>query len=82
MKGWYFKKNENDSSGAFFPASGYRNSSGGLADVGIYGDYWSAGVNSAVSAYSLYFSSVGVYPFDSNYRAYAYPVRPVKGGGA
>ena len=81
--GWYFKKNENDSSGAFFPASGYRYySSGGLTNVGVGGGYWSAGVGSATSAYYLGFSSGLVYPLGSLYRAYAFPVRPVKGGGA
>ena len=81
--GWYFKKNENDSTGAFFPASGYRAySSGGLADVGIYGDYWSAGVRSAPYAYFLFFFSGRVFPLFNGSRAYAFPVRPVKGGGA
>ena len=82
-KGWYFKKNENDSSGAFFPASGYRSSSsGGLTNVGVFGDYWSAGVYSAASAYYLHFSSGYVSPLYNYSRAYAFPVRPVKGGGA
>ena len=81
--GWYFKKNENDSSGAFFPASGFRGSSnGGLAVVGISGDFWSAGVNSASNAYYLYFNFGSVYPLSNNNRANAFPVRPVKGGGA
>ena len=81
--GWYFKKNENDSSGAFFPASGYRNlSSGGLTNVGVFGDFWSAGVDSATLAYYLYFYGGLVYPLNSLYRANAFPVRPVKGGGA
>ena len=80
--GWYFKKNENDSSGAFFPASGYRNnSSGGLTNVGISGFCWSAGV-SAINAYYLSFSSGGVSPLSASSRASAFPVRPVKGGGA
>ena len=81
-KGWYFKKNENDSSGAFFPASGYRNSSGGLANVGIGGDFWSAGVYSATSACNLNFSSGSVNPLFNRNRVNAFPVRPVKGGGA
>ncbi len=76
--GWYFKKNENDSSGAFFPASGYRsNSSGGLTNVGINGGYWSAGVYSASNAYYLNFSSGNVSPLLSRNRANAFPVRPV-----
>ena len=81
--GWYFKKNENDSSGAFFPASGCRNySSGGLTNVGVSGYYWSAGVYGAAHAYRLLFLSGDVYPLHNYYRASAFPVRPVKGGGA
>ena len=81
--GWYFKKNENDSSGAFFPASGFRSySSGGLSNVGVYGVYWSAGVYDATYAYNLLFNSSVVSPLDSNYRAFALHVRPVKCGGA
>ena len=76
--GWYFKKNENDSSGAFFPASGYRNnSSGGLSDVGVNGGYWSAGVSSSSAAVCLIFGSGYVSPLIYNYRAFAFPVRPV-----
>ena len=76
--GWYFKKNENDSSGAFFPASGYRYSSfGGLMYVGDEGSYWSAGVNSATNACNLRFRSGSVHPLSSNFRAFAFPVRPV-----
>ena len=78
VNGWYFKKNENDSSGAFFPASGYRNnSSGGLSDVGVNGGYWSAGVSSSSQAGCLIFGSSIVGPLYYNYRAYAFPVRPV-----
>ena len=83
--GWYFKKNENDSSGAFFPASGYRDqSSGGFSNsnVGILGYCWSAGVLNANNAYNLYFGSGHVYPLFNVHRASAFPVRPVKGGGA
>ena len=81
--GWYFKKNENDSSGAFFPASGYREYSiGGLAYVGIDGYYWSAGVDSATNVCNLNFSSGYVLPINNYTRARAFPLRPVKGGGA
>ena len=76
--GWYFKKNENDSSGAFFPASGYRdNSSGGLSDVGVNGGYWSAGVRSSSQAGCLIFGSSTVAPLYYNNRSNAFPVRPV-----
>ena len=81
--GWYFKKNESDSTGAFFPASGHRNlSSGGLTYVGVSGDCWSAGVYSATNAYNLGFGSGYVHPLHYSRRAFAFPVRPVKGGGA
>ena len=81
--GWYFKKNENDSVGAFFPASGCRYStSGGLAYLVIRGFYWSAGVYNATHAYYLSFNSGNVSPLNNDDRAYAFPVRPVKGGGA
>ena len=81
--GWYFKKNESDSTGAFFPASGHRfQSSGDLRYVGVYGDYWSAGVYDASSACHLRFGSGLVNPLYYSSRAVAFPVRPVKGGGA
>ena len=76
--GWYFKKNENDSSGAFFPASGYRdNSSGGLSNVGVDGLYWSAGVSSSHQAGCLIFGSGYVSPLYYNNRSNAFLVRPV-----
>ena len=76
--GWYFKKNENDSVGAFFPASGYRDSSsGGLTNVGVDGLYWSAGVRSSSHAGCLIFGSGYVHPLYYNNRALAFPVRPV-----
>ena len=76
--GWYFKKNENDSVGAFFPASGYRgNSSGGLTNVGADGLYWSAGVRSSFQAGCLTFGSGYVAPLYYNDRAHAFSVRPV-----
>ena len=81
--GWYFKKNESDSTGAFFPASGHRfQSSGDLRYVGVYGDYWSAGVYDASSACHLRFGSGLVNPLYNDSRANAFSVRPVKGGGA
>ena len=81
-KGWYFKKNENDSSGAFFPASGYRFIfTGGIMYIGSKGSYWSAGVGGADYACSLSFDSGNVNPlYNSSFdlsRAAAFPVRPV-----
>lgn len=61
------------------PASGYRSySSGGLRDVGDYGDYWSV-TPLGNSAYSLRFSSNGfVYPSLNFDRASGYAVRKIK----
>ena len=77
--GWKFKRNDNDTAGNFFPASGYRNhSSGGLNGVGSYGYYWSAAPASAASAYYLYFGAGVVNPLNNINRAYGFSVRPVR----
>lgn len=76
--GWYFKKNSSDTTGIFFPASGYRNhGSGSLSSVGSGGYVWSAAANSRNYACYLYFNSGDVYPQNSNYRASGVSVRPV-----
>ena len=77
--GWKFKRNDNDTAGNFFPASGYRNySSGGLNYVGSSGYYWSAAPASAASAYYLYFGAGVVNPLNNINRAYGFSVRPVR----
>ncbi len=78
-KGWMFKRNDNDTVGNYFPASGYRNySSGALYAVGSYGCCWSSAPGSATYAYYLDFHSGYVNPLGLNYRAYGFAVRPVR----
>ena len=61
----------------WYPASGYRHSSGGnFGDVGINGHCWSASPYSSYSAYCLFFGSSGsVNPSSRDYRAYGFSVR-------
>ena len=63
----------------WYPASGYRNSSGGrLYNVGYYGFYWSVSPDGKY-AYCLYFSNYGrVYPASDYDRAYGQSVRCIK----
>lgn len=76
--GYYFKKNSSDTSGVFFPASGYRYySSGSLSDVGSYGCVWSAAAYSQYYAYYLSFLSGYVSPQNYGNRAFGLSVRPV-----
>ena len=76
--GYYFKKNSSDTTGVFFPASGYRSySSGSLLDVGSYGFVWSSAADSQSGAYRLYFDCGYVNPQYYYYRAYGFSVRPV-----
>ena len=61
----------------FFPASGYRSSSGGtLGNVGSYGYAWSASAYSDNYGRNLYFYSGSWYWNGSN-RAFGFPVRAV-----
>ncbi|MDR0833534.1 MAG: fibrobacter succinogenes major paralogous domain-containing protein [Candidatus Symbiothrix sp.] len=61
----------------FLPAAGYRiYSNGALARVGTYGYYWSATVYGR-NAHYLYFTSTGVYPVYTDYRANGFSVRCV-----
>jgi len=65
-------------SAGFWPAAGYRYSSGGaLYYVGSYGYYWSASPYSSYG-YSLYFGSNYVNPSNSSNRAYGFAVRCVQ----
>ena len=61
---------------SWYPASGYRSSSDGdLYNVGNYGVYWSV-TPYGYNAYGLTFTSNGgVYPSNSDYRAYGHSVR-------
>ena len=77
--GWFFKRNSDDAIGTFFPASGYRyRGSGGLSDVGGYGDYWCAGPSSSAYGRFLGFGSGYVYPLNANGRACGFSVRPAR----
>ena len=60
----------------WYPASGYRSSSGGgLINVGSNGYYWSVSPND-IGAFSLCFGNEGyINPADSNSRAYGQSVR-------
>ena len=60
----------------FFPASGYRNSSGSLSKVGSEGYYWSASPYSDSYGLRLGFG-LGTLDWGGGYRAFGFPVRPV-----
>lgn len=77
--GWNFKRNAEDTTGVFFPASGCRyRSNGSLYGVGSYGYVWLSSASSQYNAYYLYFYSSGVNPQNGYYRADGYSVRPVQ----
>lgn len=77
--GWYFKRNAEDTTGVFVPASGYRHySSGSLNYVGRYGYVWLSSAYGQDYAYFLYFYSSNLNPQNIGYRAYGYSVRPVQ----
>lgn len=77
--GWYFKRNADDTTGVFFPASGYRyNSNGSLNYVGSIGIVWLSSAYSQDSAYYLNFDSYSVNPQNRSRRANGYSVRPVQ----
>ena len=77
--GWKFKKDAQDTVGAYYPASGYRGSgSGGLYDVGGYGVCWSFAPYSATYARYLYFDSGSVYPLNYSDRSHGFSVRPLR----
>lgn len=77
--GWKFKRNSSDTTGVFFPASGYRGrSSGLLAYVGSKGYVWLSSANSQDHANFLYFTSSYVSTQYYYNRANTMPVRPVQ----
>ena len=61
----------------YLPAAGYRNSSGGMYNVGSSGYYWSSTPNGSDYAWCLYFSSGGVRMYDYS-RSYGHSVRLVQ----
>ena len=62
----------------FFPAAGYGDVTG-LYTAGSDGNYWSSSLDTGFTdyAYSLLFSSDGVYPQNNDIRSYGFSVRPV-----
>jgi hypothetical protein len=77
--GWKFKRNSSDTTGVFFPASGYRDNQYGLLyDVGSIGDVWLSSAYSQRNVYHIYFSSSGVKPQVIEKRSFAFSVRPVQ----
>lgn len=77
--GRFFKRNENDTTGVFFLASGYRyEGSGNLTEVGRFGCYWLSSVSSEASSYYLNFFSSTVRPQQTTYRSTGASVRPVQ----
>lgn len=77
--GWYFKRNAEDTTGVFFPASGFRsNSNGSLSNVGSSGCVWLSSADSQDYAYTLSFYSSSVSPRSNSRRANGYSVRPVQ----
>ena len=76
--GHNFYTNSSKNATIFFPASGFRYSSGGsLSDVGGNGCYWSAVPYSADIGCSLVFHWGDVIPQSSNYRSFGFAARPV-----
>jgi uncharacterized protein (TIGR02145 family) len=60
----------------YFVRSGYVNG-GSLNGAASFGGYWSSTVNNASRAYSLGFNNGNLYPADSYFRYYGFPVRCV-----
>ena len=85
--GWEFYCNKMPSEGSydtaggtiFFPASGYRNYSTGLAyDVGVNGSFWTAVPLSTSLGRYLGFSSSQLTPLNTERRSIGFAVRPVR----
>ena len=76
--GHNFYTNGSKTATIFFPASGFRSSSGGsLLDVGYYGYYWSAVPDYTNNGCYLNFNWSGVYSQYNYYRSYGFAARPV-----
>lgn len=78
--GWYFKRNAEDTTGVFFPASGYRYYENGvLYNTGSHGYVWLASSGEQRFAYYIEFYSGHVNPQRyTGYRVSGYSVRPVQ----
>ena len=78
-KGWKFKRDSDDATGNYFPASGYRgDGSGVLASVSSYGGYWSFAPYSQANARNMGVSAGSVYPLNNDNSASAFAVRPCR----
>ena len=76
LKGWNFYTDSSRNKIIFFPASGYRNySNGGASSVGSFGCCWSAVPRNQYYGRYQRFLSSGVYPLNSDSRAYGFGVR-------
>ena len=76
--GHNFYTNGSKTATIFFPASGFRNYSGGsLGNVGSNGYYWSAVPDGTYYGCSLSFHWSYVSPQSNNYRSYGFAARPV-----
>ena len=76
--GHNFYTNGSKTATIFFPASGFRNDSGGsLFNVGYYGYFWSAVPFNTSNGCFLYFDWSSVSPQYGNYRSYGFAARPV-----
>lgn len=76
LKGWNFYTDSSKNKTIFFPASGYRFSTGGANVVGGFGVCWSAVPSNRYTGRSLYFASWSVSPLSYyNNRAYGYGLR-------
>ena len=80
--GRYFKRNANDTTGVFFPASGTMlDSNGSVVNVDVNGAVWLSSSASEFRVYTLKFTKTSVNPNDKNFsRASGVSVRPVQDG--
>lgn len=77
--GWRLKRNAEDTSGVFFPASGSRiNASGNIDRIGNYGMYWFSSADSQDYAYIMFLYTGKVEQQYIGRRASGYSVRPVQ----
>lgn len=77
--GWNFKRNAEDTTGVFFPASGYRNrTDASLSYVSTQCHVWLSSVYNKKNIYNLSFHSDYVNPKNPITRVYGCSVRPVQ----
>lgn len=77
--GWNFKRNAEDTTGVFFPASGYRSrKDASLNYVSSWCHVWLSSVYNKENIYKLLFHSNYVNPKDFDISVYGCSVRPVQ----